>query len=187
MIKRILIAIALIALMAIQVQGAGFTITGLTEQAIPGGSDRNDNAVTLRLGYFLGVNDEGGGLEPFIGTCFYPKDDYPQVIALGAKQYLPDVLDENSPIPYLPNILLMVITEKAVMRPYFGGDFTINLADRDAGFFEFLGGVDIKLSPEANSSVEFETIYGSMFGDLSGRADYELICRLGFIIPFPKE
>lgn len=82
MIKRLLITIALIALMAIQVQGAGFIITGLTEQAIPGGSDRNDSAVTLRLGYFLGVDDEGGGLEPFIGTCFYPSDDYPQVIAL---------------------------------------------------------------------------------------------------------
>ena len=70
MIKRLLITIALIALMAIQVQGAGFIITGLTEQAIPGGSDRNDSAVTLRLDISLALMTKAVGLNHLLELVF---------------------------------------------------------------------------------------------------------------------
>ena len=81
MIKRILITIALVCLMTMPVQAAGFTIWGLTEQA------NLETTVTGRIGYMLGVGDNGG-LEPFIGSVWRVNDSEPQVIVVGAIQHL---------------------------------------------------------------------------------------------------
>jgi len=180
--KKLLLILGIIILTCSMVQAAGLTVAVMTEQVT---SVNSDNALTARLGYYLG--NENGGLEPFIGCVWFPREDTPQVITLGAIQRLSDVLDPESQIPLLPGMLLKVITEDAVMRPYFGGQCTINLIDKDAGLIEAMAGVSIKLTPEATSSIEVETSYGSMFGDLGGRTDYEFITRIGWRIPFPKD
>jgi hypothetical protein len=168
--------------MCVSVQAAGLTIWGMTEQVT---SVNSDNALTMRLGYDLSLSDKGG-LEPFVGFTWFPRDDYPEVMSLGAVQHMADILDPNSNLPFLPDLLLLVITEDAVLRPYIGGQFTINFMDRDSGFFELIAGLDAMLQPDANSSMVFETSYGSMFGELSERADYEFIGRIAFKIPFKK-
>lgn len=180
-IKKWILAITLVLCLPMIAHAAGLTVSVLTEQAM---SVNSDNALTARVGYYLG--SENGGLEPFIGCVWFPREDTPQVITLGAIQHMADMLDLDSTIPVLPKLLLSIITEQAVMRPYFGAQCTINLIDRDVGFIEAIAGFSIKLTPEAKSTTIFETGYGSMFGDLSGRDDYELVTRIGFQIPFPK-
>ena len=178
--KRVILSIILALCLCSAVQAAGLTITAITEQYT---SVNPDNSLQLLLGYDLSLTDKGG-LEPFIGFTWYPRDDYPQVISFGALQHMADILDSESNLPILPGLLLQVITEDAVIRPFIGGQFTINLLDRDAGFFELLAGAEIMLQPDANSSLLFMGSYGSMFGDLSGREDYEFIGKFGIKIPF---
>lgn len=182
MIKRLFtIALLIIANICTIARPADLTVSMMTEQAM---SVDSDNAITARIGYYLG--NENGGLEPFIGCVWFPKEETPQVITIGVIQYLGDVLEDDSIVPILPELLLAVITEDAVINPYFGALCTINLLDQDAGLIEAIFGVNIKLTPDANSLLVFETGYGSMFGDLSGRDDHEFVTRLGFRIPFSK-
>ena len=90
-------AILIVLMFGSLVQAAGLTIWGLTEQMT---SVNSDNAIVGRVGYDLSVGN-GGGLEPFIGSVWRPRDEAPQVITLGAIQHMPDLIDPNNPIPYL--------------------------------------------------------------------------------------
>jgi len=182
MIKRILIAIALIALMAIQVQAAGLTIWGLTEQI---SSVNGDNSLTGRIGYDMSLSDNGG-LELFAGSIWRPREtqDFPQVVVLGAVQHMPDLIDPNSSVPFLPELFLNVISEDVQIRPYIGGQFSINLIDEDAGTYGAIAGVTLKLTPEDKSELVFEASYDKNFGDLTGVPDNQLKGYMGFRIPF---
>lgn len=181
MLKRLFtITLLIIASIGTVARPADLTVSMMTEQVM---SVDSDNAITARIGYYLG--DENGGLEPFIGCVWFPKEEEtPQVITIGAIQHLGDVFEDDSIVPILPELLMTIITEDAVISPYFGALCTINLLDRDAGLIEAIFGANVKLTPDANSSFVFETGYGSMFGDLSGRDDHELVTRLGFRISF---
>lgn len=180
MIKRTLITIALVCLIAMPVQGAGVTLWGLTEQV---SSVNDDNAITGRIGYDLSLSDQGG-LEIFAGSIWRPKESAPQVIVVGAVQHMPDLIDPNSSIPYLPELFLTVISESVQIRPYIGGQFSINLIDEDAGTYGAIAGITLRLTPEANSEIVFEASYDKNFGDLAGVPDNQLKGYMGFRIPF---
>jgi len=162
------------------VQAAGLTVWGLTEQV---SSVESDNAISARVGYDLSIGDNGG-LEPFIGSVWRPQDDAPQVIVLGAIQHMPDLLDPNSPIPYLPGLFLTVINEDVTVRPYIGAQCTVNLIDKDSGFVGAIAGVTLKLTPEANSELVFEVSYDDTFSQLNDVPDNRFKGYMGFRIPF---
>ena len=176
------LAITIIALLCLcsSVQAAGLTVWGLTEQMT---TVEDDNSLQGRVGYFLGT--DAGGLEPFIGSVWRPRlEDTPQVIILGAVQHMADVIDPNSPIPYIPELFLQVLSEDISARPYIGGQFSINFIDRDSGFYGALAGVALKLDPAAKSELIFELSYDNTFGDLAGVSDSEFKGYMGFRIPF---
>ncbi|KKK71058.1 hypothetical protein LCGC14_2917740, partial [marine sediment metagenome] len=95
--KRLILTLILALCLTGAVQAAGLTIWGLTEQV---SSVNDDNALAVRIGYYLG--NENGGLEPFIGSVWRPRDSAPQVIIVGAVQHLSDIIDSDSELPYLP-------------------------------------------------------------------------------------
>lgn len=178
--KRVILTLIITMLLCTSVQATGLTLWGLTEQL---SSVNEDNAIMARIGYDLTIGDSGG-LEPFIGSVWRPREGTPQVIVIGAVQHLPDLIDPNSNIPYLPDIFLMVISEDVAIRPYFGGQFTVNLIDKDAGFYGMIAGTTIQLTPKANSQLVFEVSYDKTFGDLEGVPDNEIKGYVGFRIPF---
>ena len=180
MIKRILIIIALVCLITMPVQAAGLTVWGITEQV---SSVNEDNAITARIGYDMSLSDKGG-LEIFGGSIWRPRDGTPQVIVIGAVQHMPDLIDPNSSIPYLPELFLTVISEKMQIRPYIGGQFSVNLIDEDAGTYGMLAGITLQISPEANSQLIFEASYDKNFGDLASVSDNQIKGYMGFRIPF---
>jgi len=182
--KTILTMVTVMLMLCSSAHAAGLTVWGLTEQAT---SVNNDNSITGRLGYFLGIDDNGPGLEPFIGSVWRPKDEAPQVITVGAVQHLRDIIDPDSVIPLLPNMFLAVISEEVIIRPYFGGQCTINFVDRDAGFIGALAGTTIKIEPKSPNELVLELSYDAMFGDLAGVPDHEFKGYLGFRIWFPKD
>ena len=177
--KRLMAILLAVLFIASAAQAAGLTVWGLTEQL---SSVEADNSLTARVGYFLGT--DRGGLEPFIGSIWRPRDDSPQVVVFGAVQHMPDLIDPNNPIPFIPEMLLKVITEDVSIRPYIGGQFSVNLADRDAGFYGMIAGITLKLEPKAKSELVFEASYDNTFGDLAGVEDNELKGYMGFRIPF---
>ena len=177
--KWLISTIIVVALLCTSVQGAGITIWGLTEQLT---TVEDDNSLSARVGYMLGI--EESGLEPFIGSVWRPRDDYPQVITVGAVQHLPDLVDPNNPIPYIPAIFLKILNEDTTIRPYIGAQCSINLIDKDAGFIGVIAGVSVKLEEKATSELVFELGYDDTFNDLAGIVDNELKGYMGFRIPF---
>lgn len=175
MIKRILITIALVCLMTMPVQAAGLTVWGLTD-----GASQEYNG---RFGYMLG-SEEFGGLEPFIGTSVFPNDPTPSTLKLGAVQHLPDILDPNSSIPFIPGAFKMLFSGKITARPYFGGEATITFIDEDAGSYAALLGAKVKFTDEDPSEWIFETGYGNTFSVLNEVPDNELFFRMGVRVPF---
>ena len=178
--KRTLLTIILALCLCASVQAAGLTIWGITEQMT---SVNEDNSLTARVGYDLSLTDKGG-LELFAGSIWRPREGEPQVVVFGAIQHMPDLIDPNSSIPYLPELFLTVISEKVQIRPYIGGQFSVNLIDEDAGTYGAIAGIIIQLTPEANSQLVFEASYDKNFGDLAGVPDNQLKGYMGFRIPF---
>jgi hypothetical protein len=181
--KKLAIAavVVLAMLFTCSLAKGGFTVWGLTEQTA---SVDKDNSISGRLGYFLGLEDGNGGLEPFVGSVWRPRDSEPQVLTLGAVQHLPDLVDANSPFPWIPELFLLVMNEDVEIRPYVGGQATVNFVDRDAGFYGGIAGVTVKLTPEANSEIVFEISYDAMFADLEAVPDNEFKGYMGFRVPF---
>ena len=178
--KRTILSIIAVMLICGSVQAGGLTVWGLTEQLA---SVNGDNSINGRIGYDLSLSDKGG-LEVFAGSIWRPKEGTPQVVVIGAVQHMPDLIDPNSSVPYLPELFLTVISESVQIRPYIGGQFSINLIDEDAGTYGAIAGITLQLTPEANSQLVFEASYDRNFGDLAGVPDNELKGYLGFRIPF---
>ena len=178
--KRFLTVLLVSLLLCSTVQAAGLTVWGITEQMT---SVNEDNSLTARIGYDMSLTDQGG-LEIFAGSIWRPRDGEPQVVVFGAIQHMPDLIDPNSSIPYLPELFLTVISEKVQIRPYIGGQFSVNLIDEDAGTYGALAGITLQLSPEANSQLVFEVSYDKNFGELEGIPDNQLKGYMGFRIPF---
>ena len=178
--KKLLVLLIVVLGFITTTQGAGLTVWGITEQV---SSVNEDNAITGRIGYDLGLSDKGG-LELFAGSIWRPREGTPQVIVLGAIQHMPDLIDPNSSIPYLPELFLTVISETVQIRPYIGGQFSVNLIDEDAGTYGAIAGITLQLTPEANSQLVFEASYDKNFGDLGGVPDNQFKGYVGFRIPF---
>jgi len=180
--KLLVLLIVVLGLLNTTTQGAGLTIWGLTEQV---SSVNGDNSLSARVGYDLGLSDRGG-LELFAGSIWRPREtqDFPQVVVLGAVQHLPDLIDPNSSVPWIPELFLTVISEDVQIRPYIGGQFSINLIDEDAGTYGAIAGVTLKLTPEDRSELVFEASYDKNFGDLGGVPDNQFKGYMGFRIPF---
>jgi len=180
--KKLLVLLIVVLGLLNTAQGAGLTIWGLTEQI---SSVNGDNSLSARVGYDMCVSDKGG-LELFAGSIWRPREtqDFPQVVVLGAVQHLPNLLDPNGPIPYLPDLFLTVISDEIQIRPYVGGQFSINLIDEDAGTYGAIAGITLKLTPEDRSELVFEASYDKNFGDLGGVPDNQLKGYMGFRIPF---
>jgi len=185
MIKKLLLTITLICIMALPIFAVGPTVTLLTEQVARVDSS---NEVTLRVGYNFASED--GGIEPFIGTQWRPRWDEegdmepPGVVALGALYHFPDLIDPNSAIPLIPAWLSTIINPDVEVRPYLGYQMTVNFIDKDSGFMGALGGIRIKVTPESNTSFDFEIRYDDTFGGLAIVPDNRLNYYMGLTIPF---
>jgi len=186
MIKKTLIAIALVCLMTIRVHAAGPTVSFVTEQLT---SVDKGNSLGVEVGYFLGI-DDGAGLEPYIGTDWWPRWDEegdmnpPSVIVLGVRNHFQDIIDSNSAVPFLPSALLMILNEDIEIKPYVGFRFSANLIDKDAGLMSIPAGVLIKTSPDSNAALRFEARWNDTFGELSGVPDNRVDFYMGIWIPF---
>ena len=87
-------------------------------------------------------------------------------------------------MPFIPDLFLAVISEDVQIRPYIGGQFSINCIDEDAGTYGMIAGITLQVDPNANSQLVFEISYDKNFGDLAGVPDERLKGYMGFRIPF---
>jgi hypothetical protein len=97
---------------------------------------------------------------------------------------LPDILDPNGLIPFIPEAFKILFSGKITARPYFGGEATITFIDEDAGSYAGLLGAKIKFTDEDPSEWIVETGYGNTFSALNEVPDNELFLRMGVRIPF---
>jgi len=146
---------------------AGVTAWGLTEQDI---GSRN-KALQGRIGYRIGL------VEPFVGSTWRPNFDAdgalapPQLLSLGTVYHGPDLIDPNSSIPWIPDIMLALLPADYQARPYFGGQFSINFIDKDSGFYAPLVGLLCKFDPDKPSALVIEAAYNENFGAASAVPD----------------
>ena len=157
---RIFLAI-LITLVALSPCWAdGITLWGSAEQEID-----SQAAVTGRIGYKV------GNIEPFVGSKWYPRDEYPQVLTLGGVMYGPDLADPNSSVPAIPEVLLFYLSDEAVVTPYIGIQASWGFVDNDAGFYGGIMGILIKDAPDTPLSVTIEVEWNDNTGKLANITD----------------
>jgi len=184
--KLILLMVALVCLMTVQVQAVGPTVSFMTEQIA---SVDKGNSLSVELGYFLGAKG-GAGLEPFIGTDWWPRWDDdgdmkpPSVVVLGVRNWFGDIIDPNSAIPFVPGMFLIILNEDVEIKPYIGFRFSANFVDKDAGLMSISAGITVKTSPENNSALRFEVRYNDTFGALNAVPDNRFDAYMGIYIPF---
>ncbi len=173
-----LIATLIIALcLCGSVQAAGLTLWTLTDQLT---SIDEDNSISGRVGYSFA--SDNGGLEIYVGSTWYKTDATPQVMSLGIVEHLPDLIDPNNPLPWIPGLLTAIVNEEVVMAPYVGIQGTFQFVDEDAGLFGVMAGVKIKVTPKSASEWIVEGRYINPFGDLYGVNKAQL--SVGLRIPF---
>jgi len=164
----------------------GFTIWQLTERRFEA-----DSAIIGRIGMQMGF------IEPFVGTSWIPKQngetgniDPPQMINLGTIIHFPDLIDPNSPLPWIDDALLIFLSEEWKATPYIGWQGTWNFADDDAGYNGGMTGLLIKAredDPDDKVSVTFavEGSYNNFFGQAEPlRNDDEWVLSIGVRIFF---
>ena len=166
---------------------AGPTVSFMTEQIA---NTDYGNSLSVEVGYFLGVDEAGPGLECYAGTDWWPQwDDEgdmkpPGVVVLGVRQHMSDIVDPNSVVPFLPDVFLEVLNEDVTIKPYLGFRFSANLIDKDGGSMSIPAGVLINTDPDSKASLRFELRYNDTFGDLAIVPDNRVDAYMGLYIPF---
>ena len=151
------------------VSGAGITFWSVTDQLI----DIDESAsVAGRIGYYTGGAE--GGVEFFVGSTWHPDTRSPQVMSFGILEHLPDLIDPQNPLPFIPKVLLTLINEEVELRPYAGLEATFNFIDEDAGFYGPMVGLLGKLTPKSKIETGAEACYFKGFGDLEDVDEFQL-------------
>jgi hypothetical protein len=159
------------------VQASGLTLWSLTDQ-VTGIDERN--SISGRLGYSFAT--ENGGLEGFIGSTWYQDEKYPQVMSLGIIEHLPDLVDPNNPLPWIPDVLVSLLNEDVHIGPYIGLMGTFQFIEEDAGMYGIIAGAKVKVSPNSLAEWVVEYRYIDPFGQLDGVEKSQL--SAGLRIPF---
>ena len=157
---RYLLTILIVLLLTSVSFADGITVWGLSE--VSAGDER---ALVARVGY------ETGLVEAFAGTTWRPDADAPQVVSLGAVHYFADIVEPNSVVPFIPDVLMTFLHPGTVAQPYIGGQATFNLLDKDAGFMGIITGLQIKAEESSKAAVVAEIMVNDYFGDLGGVSD----------------
>ena len=185
--KRVLLTIIAVLCLCVSAQAAGVTVSVMTEQIA---NVDKGNSLGVEVGYFLGIDPAGAGLEPYIGCDWWPRWDEegdmapPSVVVLGVRQWFSDIVDPNSAIPYIPSIFLTILNEDVQIKPYVGFRFSANIIDKDSGLMSIPVGISLKTSPGSNSALRFEARYNDTFGSLSMVPDNRFDLYMGMIIQF---
>ena len=183
---EIIIIIIMVLILCASVQAAGVTVSVMTEQIA---NVDKGNSLGVEVGYFLGVDPAGAGLEPYIGCDWWPRWEDgemapPSVIVLGVRQWFSDIVDPNSAIPFIPKLFLTILNEDIQIKPYVGFRFSANIIDKDSGLMSIPVGISVKTSPGSNSALRFEARYNDTFGELSMIPDNRFDLYMGMTIQF---
>ena len=184
MLRKIIISLILSLLIGSSAFAQNLTIWQLNERKFEA-----DSALIGRIGLKMDF------IEPFIGTAWIPKQDGetgnidpPQMVSLGTIIHLPDLIDPNSPAPWIDDLLLTFIPEKWVAKPYIGWQGTWNIGDDDSGYNGGMTGILMRAKEgnlEDKISVWFavEGSYNNFFGQVAPlRSDDEWVLSVGFYI-----
>ncbi len=175
--KKLITLIIITLCLTSAVQAAGLTIWTLTNQIA---SVDESNSIAGRVGYYFG--SDNGGLEIFIGSTWHPRSGVPQVVSGGLVEHLPDLIDPDNPTPWISDVLLAFIDEKAVARPYIGIEGTFNFLEKDVGYYGGMVGIAAKVTPKAMTEWVAEAGLIEPFGDWEGVREFRL--KLGIRFPF---
>jgi len=174
--KTILTMVAVMLMLCSSAHAAGLTVSVVTEQVTE--VDKG-NSIGVDLGYFFGL--EGGpGIEPFVGLQWWPRwDDNgdmepPGVVCLGGRYHFGDIIDSDSAIPFIPDLLLGVLNEEVEAKLYLSGRFTMNFIDKDVGYMGLGTGILLKTTPISPAALRFEIRYGDTFSQLNEVPDNRL-------------
>lgn len=180
MVKRTLLVVAVVVLLSCPaIKADGLALWGLTHQDVKSAQ----TSMSGRIGYQ--VND----IEAFIGYTLWPdregengEEGPPDVFSLGSVYHLPDLVDPNNPLPWIPELLLLLIPEGFLAQPYTGGQATWNVGNAAGGFYGWIGGLLLKINVEDRSAFVLETTVNHNFGDLSAVSDeWQLYLGMRFL------
>ena len=178
--KNVILTLTMILLCSgiAQARDVQFSFWGLTEQSF----SQSNNAVIGRAGI------QYENMELFLSSTWWPSFNEegdlrpPQVYGLGACYHFPDLIDANSPVPWIPEALMSFIPEAFLARPYIGGQATVNF-DEDSGYAGLLAGLQIKANENDKTALITEAQFLNTFNELAAVPDdWRLV--VGFRIEF---
>jgi len=169
--------LGLTLLLGAKAEAAGLTLWSVTDQIV---EVDNSKLVAGRIGYDFSIENEG--LEIFVGSSWNLRYDKPQTMSLGIINHLPDLIDPNNPLPFIPGFLLTFVNQDIEVCPYLGLEGSFNFIDRDSGFYALLIGALAKVTPKSQIEYGLEGAYTQGFNELEGTDEYQLrlLARIRF-------
>ena len=169
--------LGLTLLLGAKAEAAGLTLWSVTDQIV---EVDNSKLVAGRIGYDFSIENEG--LEIFVGSSWNLRYDKPQTMSLGVINHLPDLIDPENPLPFIPDFLLTFVNQEIEVCPYLGLEGSFNFIDRDSGFYALLIGALAKVTPKSQIEYGLEGAYTQGFNELEGTDEYQLrlLARIRF-------
>ena len=169
--------LGLTLLLGAKVEAAGLTLWSVTDQIV---EVDNSKMVAGRIGWDFSIENEG--LEVFVGSSWNLRYDKPQTMSLGVINHLPDLIDPENPLPFIPDFLLTFVNQEIEVCPYLGLEGSFNFIDRDSGFYALLIGALAKVTPKSQIEYGLEGAYTQGFNELEGTDEYQLrlLARIRF-------
>ena len=169
--------LGLTLLLGAKVEAAGLTLWSVTDQIV---EVDNSKMVAGRIGWDFSIENEG--LEVFVGSSWNLRYEKPQTMSLGVINHLPDLIDPENPLPFIPDFLLTFVNQEIEVCPYLGLEGSFNFIDRDSGFYALLIGALAKVTPKSQIEYGLEGAYTQGFNELEGTDEYQLrlLARIRF-------
>lgn len=150
------IAVLIVLCLGVVVQAKDFDVT------IWGGIETGNSDATAAMSGRLGIESKESNLEGFIGITGWPKWDAiegrlmsepPVVLEIGGIYHFDDIIDPNSPVPWIPEILAGYLNPELEARPYVGVLSTIG---RDGSAYGTLVGFEMGKDENSNITLNIE-------------------------------
>ena len=169
--------LGLTLLLGAKAEAAGLTLWSVTDQIV---EVDNSKMVAGRIGWDFSIENEG--LEVFVGSSWNLRYEKPQTMSLGVINHLPDLIDPENPLPFIPDFLLTFVNQEIEVCPYLGLEGSFNFIDRDSGFYALLIGALAKVTPKSQIEYGLEGAYTQGFNELEGTDEYQLrlLARIRF-------
>jgi len=158
-----IVALVLCLSLVAQAKDLDFTVWG--------GIETGNSDATAAMSGRLGLQSDN--LEGFLGVTGWPQWDAlnsklrsepPIVFEVGGLYHFEDIVDVNSPVPWLPEILVGFLNPEVEARPYTG---IVTTVANKGSYYGTIVGLEMSTKPDSKVSTNIELQMNQVDGEVA--------------------